>query len=138
MASQLNPYLSFRGQAREAMEFYQSVFGGSLEIITFKEFGASQDPGDDDKVMHAKLEAEHGITLMGADTPAGMELQPGSTIAISLSGDDDAELSGWYERLVEGGTISEPLVQAPWGDKFGMLTDRFGIDWMVNISGQSA
>ncbi|HEX6256913.1 MAG TPA: VOC family protein [Euzebyales bacterium] len=138
MASRLNPYLTFRGDAREAMEFYQSVFGGELTMNTFKEFGMSSDPSDDDKIMHAQLEAENDMTLMGADSPAGMELQPGSTISISLSGDDDALLAGYFEQLGEGGTVREPLVQAPWGDKFGMLTDRFGIDWLVNISGQGA
>lgn len=138
MNSRLNPYLSFRGNAREAMEFYQSVFGGTLAVNTFKEFGASSDPSEDDKIMHSQLEADNGITLMGADTPEGMELRPGSTISISLSGDDHDELSGYFDKLAEGGTVNEPLVQAPWGDAFGMLTDRYGIDWMVNISGQSS
>lgn len=138
MPSRLNPYLSFRDEAREAMEFYQSVFGGSLQMNTFKEFGASPDPSEDDKIMHSMLEAENGITFMAADTPAAMEHRPGANISMSLSGDDDAELSGYFERLAEGGTIREPLVQAPWGDRFGMLTDRFGIEWMVNIAGQGA
>lgn len=138
MNSRLNPYLSFRGNAREAMEFYQSVFGGTLAVNTFKEFGASSDPSEDDKIMHSQLEADNGITLMGADTPEGMELRPGSTISISLSGDDHDELSGYFDKLAEGGTVNEPLVQAPWGDAFGMVTDRYGIDWMVNISGQSS
>ena len=138
MPSRLNPYLSFRDDAREAMEFYQSVFGGELHVNTFKEFGASEDPGEDDKVMHSTLEADNGITLMAADTPARMEHRPGTNISISLSGDDDAELSGYFEKLSDGGTIREPLVAAPWGDKFGMLTDRFGIEWMVNIAGPQA
>jgi PhnB protein len=138
MQSRLNPYLSFRDNAREAMEFYRTVFGGTLDMNTFAEFGASEDPGEDDKIMHAMLEAENGITFMAADTPSSMEHRPGTTMSMSLSGDDDAELSGYFEKLSEGGTVNEPLVEAPWGDKFGMVTDRFGIDWMVNITAQDA
>lgn len=138
MQSRLNPYLSFGDNAREAMEFYRSVFGGTLEMNTFAEFGASEDPSEGDKIMHSMLEAENGITFMAADTPDGMEHRPGTTMSMSLSGDDDAELSGYFEKLADGGTIREPLTVAPWGDRFGMLTDRFGIDWMVNIAGRSA
>jgi PhnB protein len=138
MQSILNPYIAFRDNAREAMEFYQSVFGGKLEVNTFKEFQASQDPAEDDKIMHAMLQAENGITLMGADTPNSMEYDPGSNISLSLSGGDEAELRGYFEKLSAGGTVVEPLEKAPWGDTFGMLRDQFGVNWMVNIAGQQA
>ena len=136
MQIRLNPYLSFDGDAREAMEFYRTVFGGRLDISTFKEFGASADPAEDDRIMHSMLEADNGIAFMAADTLSRMEYRPGNTMSMSLSGDDAAELSGYFDKLSEGGTVQEPLVTAPWGDKFGMLTDRFGIAWMVNIAGQ--
>ena len=136
MSSRLNPYLSFRDNAREAMEFYQGVFGGELTVTTFKEFNVSQDPAEDGKIMHGMLEAPNGIVLMGADTPNGMDHTPGSAISVSLSGDDETELRGYYDKLKEGGTETMPLEKAPWGDSFGMLKDRFGIDWLVNISGQ--
>lgn len=135
MPSRLNPYISFGDNARSAMEFYKSVFGGELTTSTFAEGGMEHDPGDAEKVMHSQLEAENGMTLMGSDTPSGQPWSPPSGISISLSGDDEAELSGYYRKLSEGGTVLEPLVKAPWGDQFGMLTDRFGILWMVNISG---
>jgi PhnB protein len=138
MQSRLNPYLSFRDNAREAMLFYQGVFGGSLDMTTFKEFEVSQDPAEDDKIMHATLQAPNGMVLMGADTPSGLEYRPGNTIRISLSGDDEAELRGYYDKLKEGGTERMPLEKAPWGDSFGMLTDKFGVDWLVNISGEGA
>ncbi len=134
MKSTLNPYISFRDNARQAMEFYHSVFGGKLSLSTFKEFHASQNPAEDDKIMHAMLEAPNGMVLMGADTPGGMPYKEGSSISISLSGDDDAELSGYFQKLSAGGVVSMPLENAPWGDKFGMCTDSFGINWMVNIS----
>ena len=136
MSVQLNPYINFKNNAREAMEFYQSVFGGKLEIHTFKEFHASQDPSEDDMIMHATLEGDNGLILMGADTPSRAEFTPGNTMSVSLSGDDDAALSGYFEKLAAGGTVTVPLEKSDWGDQFGMCIDRFGTQWMVNIAGK--
>jgi PhnB protein len=138
MSSILNPYISFNGTAREAMEFYKTVFGGELTLSTFGENNMSSDPAEADKIMHGMLKAENGITLMGADTPQGMEYKPGTNVSISLSGDDEAELRGYWDKLSEGASIAAPLATAPWGDTFGMLTDKFGIFWMVNIGGAKA
>jgi PhnB protein len=136
MASRLNPYISFRDNAREAMEFYQDVFGGELATNTFGELGGDQTSAEDkDKIMHGMLETSSGFTLMGADTPGGMPYNPGDNITISLSGDDGDELRGYWERLSDGGNVSVPLEKQMWGDEFGMCTDRFGIGWMVNIAG---
>lgn len=132
MPSRLNPYISFSGDAREAMEFYKTVFGGTLSLNTFGELD-SPDTEYADKIMHAMLETDSGFTLMGADTPPGMEHNPGNNIAISLSGDDGDELRGYWEKLSEGGTISVPMEKQMWGDEFGACSDRFGIAWMVNI-----
>jgi PhnB protein len=134
MQSKLNPYLGFRDNAREAMTFYQSIFGGKLETHTFKDFNASPDPSEDDKIMHSMLEAENGITFMAADTPASMEHSVGTNMSMSLSGDDDKELTGYFEKLSVGGTIQQPLEAAPWGAKFGMFVDQFGVQWLVNIA----
>ena len=136
--TKLNPYLSFKDNAREAMEFYKSVFGGNLVLNTFKDQGMVQDPNDADLIMHSQLDTENGLTLMGSDTPAHMGGQPGANGTVSLSGEDEAELKGYWDKLAIGGTIDQPLVQAPWGDSFGMLTDKFGIGWMVNIAGKKA
>lgn len=135
--TKLNPYLSFKANAREAMEFYKGVFGGNLVLNTFKDSDMSKDPNEDTLIMHSQLDTEHGFTLMGSDTPSYMG-EPGKNGSISLSGDDEAELKGYWDKLVAGGTASHPLVQAPWGDTFGMLTDKFGINWMVNIAGKKA
>ncbi len=132
MASRLNPYISFSGDARQAMEFYKGVFGGTLTLNTFSEFGAQESP-DADKIMHGMLETERGFTLMGADAPTGMDHSPGNNIAVSLSGDDADELRGYWEKLSEGGTVTMPLEKQMWGDEFGMCVDQFGIAWMVNI-----
>jgi PhnB protein len=136
MPSKANAYLSFKSNAREAMEFYKSIFGGKLTISTFKEHGMSQEPATADLVMHSMLEAEYGIRFMGSDTPAGMPFSEGSRVSMALSGDNTAELTGYFEKLGQGGTVKMPLAPAPWGDSFGMLTDRFGIDWLVNIAGK--
>ncbi len=135
MASRLNPYISFDGDARQALEFYQRVFGGNLTLSTFGEFGA-QDTPNADKIMHGTVETDSGLTLMGADTPPEIEYNPGNTIAVSLSGDDADDLRGYWEQLSDGGAVSVPLERQMWGDEFGMCVDRFGIAWMVNI-GQS-
>lgn len=138
MSAILNPYLGFRDDARAALEFYRSVFGGELTISTFGDLHASDDPAEQDKVMHGQLVAPNGIVLMGSDTPTGMQLAEGSSISVSLSGDDEALLTGWWNGLAEGATIIEPLTKAPWGDTFGMLSDRYGTAWLVNISGAAA
>lgn len=138
MSIQLNPYLNFRDQTREAMGFYRDVFGGDLTLNTFAEFHASEDPAEADKIMHGQLVTDDGLVLMAADVPNSMDLPESSPISISLSGDDDATLRGWYEQLVDGGTVVMPLEEAPWGDHFGMCVDRFGVSWMVNITAPEA
>jgi PhnB protein len=132
MTSRLNPYISFDGNAREAMEFYHSVFGGDLTVSTFGEFGAP-DAAIADKVMHAMLVTDKGYALMASDTAPGMTYTPGGAITISLSGDDADDLHAYWQKLADGGTVSLPLEKQMWGDEFGQCTDRFGVSWMVNI-----
>lgn len=136
MTTRLNPYLNFRDDARAAIEFYRDVFGGELTISTFADFQAADDPADADKVMHSQLEAPNGLVLMAADTPSSMEYSPGSSISVSLSGEqeDDGELRGVWDALSSSGTVTVPLEVAPWGDAFGMCVDRFGVSWLVNIA----
>jgi len=131
----LNPYLGFRDQAREALDFYHGVLGGELKSMTFAEGGMAQDPADADKVMHGQIQTGSGLLLMASDAPASMPMPTESRISVSLSGDDEELLTGYWNGLAEGATVLEPLTKAPWGDTFGMLTDRFGVTWLVNISG---
>jgi PhnB protein len=138
MQSKLTPYLNFRNNTREVMAFYQTVLGGKLTMNTYKEFGVSQDPSEDNNIMHSLLETENGMTLMAADAPISMDLKVGTNISITLSGDNEEELTRFYNMLSAGGTVVEPLAKAPWGDSFGMLVDKFGINWMVNISSPPA
>ena len=137
MSTKLNPYLGFRDNARQAMEFYQTVFGGDLTVSTFRDFHASEDPAELDKVMHSALETPTGFNLMASDTPNSMDYKPGNNYSVSLSGDseDAAVLRGYWDRLVDGGSVTMPLEVAPWGDSFGMCVDKFGVAWLVNIAG---
>ena len=85
--------------------------------------------------MHSALVADNGITIMASDTATGMrEFVAGTNMSVSLSGDDEKELTGYYNSLAEGGKVEQPLTKAPWGDIFGMCTDKFGVFWMVNIA----
>jgi PhnB protein len=132
MSSRLNPYINFAGDARHALEFYQSVFGGTLRMNTFGEYG-EKDSGFADQIMHGMLETDSGFTLMAADTPPGMEYKPGTNITVSLSGEDASELEGYWEKLSAKGAVTVPLAKQMWGDVFGACTDQFGIGWLVNI-----
>lgn len=134
MSSRLNPYLAFRNNAREAMSFYQQVFGGELAISTFGDFGSADEMTDPNGVMHAVLETPLGFTLMASDAPNHMEFTVGTNITLSISGTDAAALRDYFERLMDDGAIQLPLQKQVWGDEFGMGTDRFGIAWMVNIT----
>jgi len=133
MASRLNPYLSFNGNARQAMEFYASVFGGNLTFSTFADFGAKDSP-DADRIMHGVLETDADYTIMGADITSDMEYHPMAGFSVSLSGDDADALRGYWEKLSASGATTMPLQKQVWGDEFGMCVDGYGVSWLVNIS----
>ena len=134
MPSVLNPYISFRDYARQALEFYRDVFGGNLTLNTFGQYGDPNQPGADN-IMHGQLQADNGFTLMAADTPPGMEFNAGGgNITISLGGDDEQELRGYWDKLSEGGNVTMPFEKQMWGDLFGMCTDKFGVPWMVDVA----
>jgi PhnB protein len=133
MNSILNPYISFNGQAREAMEFYKSVFGGDLTVSTFADQGVTTGPADG--VMHAQLSVDSKPLIMGSD---GMDETAIEGVSLSLSGDDADELHDYFAKLSEGGQVTMPLKKESWGDEFGMCVDKFGVAWMVNIAAPAA
>ena len=132
MASRLNPFLTFNGNARQAMEFYAGVFGGRPAFNTFAEFGAG-DSADADRISFGLLETGAGYTIMAGDVASDAGYQPMAGSSVSLSGDDAGLLRGYWDNLSAGGTTAMPLAKQPWGDEFGMCTDKFGVSWMVNI-----
>lgn len=136
MTVKLNSYISFNGNAKEAVEFYQSVFGGEVYSDTFRSFASEEMPvaeDDLDKIMHAYLKADNGVELMAADTPTGMSFSEGSRVTLTLNGDDEVALRAYWDKLAADGKVTVPLEKAPWGDVFGMVTDKFGVEWMVDI-----
>lgn len=138
MPARLNPYLNFADSTRQAMEFYKAALGGNLTISNFGDANMpATDPAETGKVMHAQLETPAGFTLMASDTPKSRGA-PHPNGTISLSGEDDAEFRGYWDKLSAGGSVLMPLMTAPWGDTFGMFVDKFGVSWMVNIAGAKA
>jgi PhnB protein len=133
MVSRLNPYLSFPGTARQALEFYREVFGGELSISTYGEYG-TQEPEFSDKVMHGRLVTPSGYTLMASDSPPGMTTTVGNNVVCSLSGDDAEELRRYWDRLSSAGMVSVPLDKQVWGDEYGACVDQYGVEWMVDIT----
>jgi PhnB protein len=133
----LEPYLFFKGNCREAMEFYKGIFGGELAIQALGDVpgdmpGKAEHP---DYIMHAKLSGGL-VTIMGSDSEQASP--KAAKIELSLSGTDEAELRKVFDALAEGGTVNSPLQKQYWGDTFGNLSDKFNIDWMVNIEAPKA
>lgn len=132
MTTILNPYLHFDGTAREALTFYHSLFGGELSIMTYGDMGMEGEQAG--QVMHGSITNPGGITLMASDGAPGEKLVRGNASNLSLSGDDDAGLRGWFETLADGGEVHVALEKQMWGDVFGQVQDRFGVIWLVNIT----
>ena len=133
MKPTLSPYLNLNGQTAVAMKFYQSVLGGELKMQTFAESGMPSSPEQKDKILHAELRNDR-LSFMASDGQPEHPVQMGDNIHMSIVGSDEAKLTEYFNKLAEGGKVDMPLAKQFWGDTFGMLTDRFGIHWMVNIS----
>lgn len=133
----VNPYLNFNGNCEAAFEFYKSVFGGEFAtVMRFKETPSEvmEVPASEaEKIMHMALPIGPETMLMGSDVPEGMgPFTPGTNFAISISADSEAEATALFNKLSAGGQVTMPLDKAFWGDYFGMLTDKFGVQWMVS------
>lgn len=144
-------HLNFRGDARQALEFYHAVFGGNLMITTYADFGAPKDTPNADKVVVGQVTATNGFHVMAYDVPAATQspkLNEPSTrrengltftqepFFISLRGERVDEIAALWGKLAEGATVVEPLAQSSWAPLFGMLTDRFGVTWVVDVASQ--
>jgi PhnB protein len=134
--AKINPYMGFKGTARQAMEFYKTVFGGELTMSTFGEAGSKDDPAEN--IMHAMLIIGPEMTLMASDMSETNDSSPRMQVSLSCDVDETEKVQGYWAKLSEGAKISMELQTAPWGDMFGMLTDKFGISWMVNIAGKKS
>lgn len=133
MKPTLNPYLIFNGSCKEAMEFYQSILSGKLSMQTYAESGMPTSEEDKNKIIHARLDNDT-LTFMASDDNKKSPVQMGNNIHMSIVGSDETLLTTYFNKLSVGGKVDMPLAKQFWGDTFGMLTDKFGLHWMVNIA----
>ncbi|MFI9558026.1 VOC family protein [Nonomuraea endophytica] len=127
-------HLNFRGDAQAALTFYQSVFGGQVVAITYKDAGSIQNPAEADQVMWGQVAADNGFHVMAYDVPSRLPWNQGeNAFFVSLRGDTAEEVTAYWEKLSEGATVQQPLGPAQWAPLYGMLTDRFGVTWVVDV-----
>lgn len=128
-------HLNFRGRARAALEHYQSVFGGRVTIVTYKDMGDVPDEKEADWVVWGEVAGDGGFHVMAYDVPSRLPWDQGSNpFFVSVRGDDSAEISALWERLAEGSTVVQPLAPSRWAPLYGMLTDRFGVTWVLDVT----
>ncbi len=139
MSVKSTPHLNFRGNARAALAFYHAVFGGEQMVVTYKDAGAVGDPSEADQVMYGQVAADTGFRIMAYDVPSRLAYDPGTNpVFVSVRSDAAGELSGYWEKLVAGATIIQPLAPSGWSPLYGMLKDRFGITWVLDVEVQYA
>jgi PhnB protein len=127
-------HINLRGQARKALEFYQSVFGGHIAMVTYKDAGNVQNPSDADHVMWGQVVSEHGFRVMAYDVPAGRDWNPGEIpFFVSVRGEDADEITDYWAKLRVGASIVQPLAPAQWATLYGMLKDPFGVTWVLDV-----
>ncbi|MCL4338680.1 VOC family protein [Patescibacteria group bacterium] len=131
--SRLHPYLNFNGQGFAAMNFYHSIFGGELKTQSYGESGQARKESEKKLLMHAELKTDN-FTILASDGNEEHKVTMGNSVNMCLVGNEAKQLTDYFNKLAEGGKITMPLAKQFWGDTYGMLTDKFGIHWMVNIS----
>lgn len=128
-------HLNFRGQARAALQFYQSVFGGELVAVTYADAYAAQDPTEADQVMWGQVTSQNGFAVMAYDVPGQRPFNPGEgAFFVSVRGETAAEITDYWAKLAVGATILAPLAPSNWAPLYGMLKDRFGVTWVFDVA----
>lgn len=127
-------HLNFRGDASAALTFYQSVFGGDVAVVTYKDAGDVQDASGADQVMWGQVSAGSGLCVMAYDVPSRLPWHPGeNAFFVSVRGDGAEEITAYWEKLSDGATVLQPLAAAQWAPLYGMLRDRFGVTWVLDV-----
>ncbi|HST41449.1 MAG TPA: VOC family protein [Conexibacter sp.] len=135
MALNAVTHLNFRGDARAALDFYRGVFDGEQLLVTYADAQAVQDPAEAEQVMWGQVTAASGFRVMAYDVPSSQPWEPGeNAFFLSLRGDDAEEVSARWERLADGATVVQPLTPSAWAPLYGMLRDRFGVTWVVDVA----
>lgn len=130
-------HLNFRGNAREALEFYQSVFGGEVTAFSYTQANAVQRPEEADQVIWGQVASDAGFRVMAYDVPASLAWDAGVIpVFVSVRGDDEAEITGYWQKLIAGGSVVQDLGPAGWSSLYGMVRDRFGVTWVLDVMGQ--
>ena len=128
------PHLNFRGDARAALEFYQSVFGGQLALVTYADAGAVTEAAEADQIMWGQVSSDAGFRVMAYDVPGHTAWEPGVIpVFVAVRGVDADEIVGYWEKLADGAIVVAPLAPAQWGPLYGMLADRFGVTWVLDV-----
>ena len=134
MTIETTTHLNFRGQARAALAFYQSVFGGTLTAVSYADAGAVQDPGEAGQLIWGQVAADDGFHVMAYDVPSATSFNPGEKpFFVSVRADDAAQLSRYWKKLCEGSTIVQPLGQSGFSPLYGMVKDGFGVTWVLDL-----
>lgn len=134
MSITITPHLNFQGQARAALAFYHAVFGGQQALVTYADMGNVQDPRDAERVIWGQVAGAGGERIMACDLATGTPFQAGENpVFMSLRGKDDGEIARRWQGLAAGATVLRDLAPAPWTPLYGMLTDRFGVTWVVDV-----
>jgi len=134
MSISTTTHLNFRGRAREALEHYRSAFGGDLTTVTYAQAGAVADPAESDQVMWGQVASPDGFRVMAYDVPSHTAYEPGlNPVYVSVRGTDADERRGHWDRLAAGASVRVPLAEAAWSPLYGMLTDRFGVTWVLDL-----
>lgn len=134
MSVQAVTHLNFRGQARAALAFYHTVFGGQIMLATYQDFGAVPDGTPADGIIWGQVVADSGMRIMAYDVQAERAWHPGeNAFYVSLRGDSVEEITALWGRLADGGNVVHALAPARWTPLYGMLTDRFGVTWVVDV-----
>lgn len=135
MSIQTVTHLNFRAQARAALAFYQDVFGGDLTIATYGDAGRADGPAEAELVIWGQVVANNGFRIMACDLPAAMPHHPGeNAFYVSVRGESDGEIRALWEKLADGGAVVHPLGPAQWSSLYGMLKDRFGVVWVLDVA----
>ncbi|MFI1192431.1 VOC family protein [Micromonospora sp. NPDC020750] len=128
-------HLNFRGDAREALEFYQSVFGGQIALVTYSDAHNVSVPAEADQIMWGQVQADNGFHVMAYDVPGNQSYSPGDKpVFVSVRGQDEDEITTYWKGLSEGATVFQDLGPAGWAPLYGMLKDRFGVTWVLDVA----
>lgn len=137
MSIAVTNHLNFRGEARAALEFYKSVFGGDTTILTYKDAHNVQAPAEAEQVMWGQVAAKNGFRVMAYDVPSKQPWEPGkNAFFVSVRGDSTDEIVAIWEKLAAGATVVVPLAKSGWSPLYGMLKDRFGVTWVIDVAAE--